>query len=61
MTTEGKKRSVQVLGVDVGGTMTDTFFVEAEGDFVVGKVQITPKNESVGLLESSRKGLEHWG
>lgn len=54
-------RSVQVLGIDAGGTMTDTFFVDADGDFVVGKAQSTPENEALGLIESSREGLEHWG
>jgi len=55
------KRSVQVLGIDAGGTMTDTFFVDADGDFVVGKAQSTPQDESIGLIESSREGLEAWG
>ena len=54
-------RTVQVLGIDAGGTMTDTFFVDSEGDFVVGKAQSTPENEALGLIESSREGLEHWG
>ena len=27
---------VQVLGIDAGGTMTDTFFVRDDGRFVVG-------------------------
>ncbi|WP_417675740.1 hydantoinase/oxoprolinase family protein [Pseudodonghicola sp.] len=54
-------RSVQVLGIDAGGTMTDTFFVDADGDFVVGKAQSTPDNEARGLIESSREGLDHWG
>ncbi|WP_096787964.1 hydantoinase/oxoprolinase family protein [Rhodobacter sp. CZR27] len=54
-------RSVQVLGIDAGGTMTDTFFVDADGDFVVGKAQSTPDNEARGLIESSREGLAHWG
>ncbi|MBL3569129.1 hydantoinase/oxoprolinase family protein [Rhodovulum sp. BSW8] len=59
--TARNARSVQVLGIDAGGTMTDTFFVDADGDFVVGKAQTTPANEAQGLLESSREGLEHWG
>lgn len=54
-------RSVQVLGIDAGGTMTDTFFVDSDGDFVVGKAQSTPQNEALGLVESSREGLGHWG
>ncbi|MDD2877674.1 MAG: hydantoinase/oxoprolinase family protein [Acidiphilium sp.] len=53
-------RNVQVLGIDAGGTMTDTFFVDADGDFVVGKAQSTPQNESIGLLESSEEGLANW-
>jgi len=54
-------RSVQVLGIDAGGTMTDTFFVDADGDFVVGKAQSTPQNEALGLIASSKDGLENWG
>jgi acetone carboxylase beta subunit len=54
-------RKVQVLGIDAGGTMTDTFFVDSEGDFVVGKAQSTPQNEALGLLASSQEGLSHWG
>ncbi len=54
-------RSVQVLGIDAGGTMTDTFFVDADGEFVVGKAQSTPQNEALGLIESSKEGLGHWG
>lgn len=54
-------RNVQVLGIDAGGTMTDTFFVDSDGDFVVGKAQSTPDDESRGLLESSEEGLSHWG
>lgn len=61
MPLDGKnERSVQVLGIDAGGTMTDTFFVDAEGDFVVGKAQTTPDDESVGLIESSKEGLSYW-
>ncbi|QPC43542.1 hydantoinase/oxoprolinase family protein [Kaustia mangrovi] len=59
--TEQPVRSVQVLGIDAGGTMTDTFFVDSEGEFVVGKAQSTPDNEALGLIASSREGLEHWG
>ena len=53
-------RNVQVLGIDAGGTLTDTFFVDAEGEFVVGKAQSTPENESIGLLKSSEDGLADW-
>ena len=53
-------RHIQVLGIDAGGTMTDTFFVDTEGDFVVGKAQSTPENEAIGLLQSSKDGLANW-
>ncbi len=53
-------RNVQVLGIDAGGTMTDTFFVDAEGEFVVGKAQSTPDNEAIGLINSSEDGLADW-
>lgn len=57
----GNMRNVQVLGIDAGGTMTDTFFVDADGDFVVGKAQSTPDDESLGLIASSEDGLANWG
>lgn len=60
MAENSKKRDVQVLGIDAGGTMTDTFFVDHTGDFVVGKSQSTPQDESVGLLKSSVDALDLW-
>ncbi|WP_372738052.1 hydantoinase/oxoprolinase family protein [Neptunomonas sp.] len=50
---------VEVLGIDAGGTMTDTFFVRADGEFVVGKAQ-SNINESQAVLESSTDALAHW-
>ncbi len=50
---------VEVLGIDAGGTMTDTFFVRADGTFVVGKAQ-SNINESQAVLESSKDALGHW-
>ena len=60
MRVDALSRNVQVLGIDAGGTLTDTFFVDAEGEFVVGKVKSTPENESIGLLKSSEDGLADW-
>ena len=51
---------VQVLGIDAGGTMTDTFFVRADGRFVVGKAQSNPGDESLAILASSKDALAHW-
>lgn len=56
-----RQRKVQVLGIDAGGTMTDTFFVDDEGTFVVGKAQSTPQDESLGLVNSCGDALEGWG
>ena len=41
--------------------MTDTFIVDRSGEFVVGKAQTTPEDESVGFMSSTRDALGHWG
>ena len=46
-------RKPLVLGIDAGGTMTDTFVVDENGDFTVGKAATTPHDESLGFLESA--------
>lgn len=51
---------VQVMGIDAGGTMTDTFFVREDGRFVVGKAQSNPEDESLAIYESSNDALGHW-
>lgn len=51
---------VEVLGIDAGGTMTDTFFVRKDGTFVVGKAQ-SDTDEANAVLESSKDALAHWG
>ena len=33
---------VQVMGIDAGGTMTDTFFVRGDGRFVVVARRLRP-------------------
>ncbi len=52
---------VQVMGIDAGGTMTDTFFVRDDGRFVVGKAQSNPGDESLAIFNSSQDALAHWG
>ena len=49
-----------MLAIDAGGTMTDTFVVDRAGDFVVGKAQTTPHDESVGFMASTRDALGYW-
>ena len=50
-----------IMSIDAGGTMTDTFFVDRTGDFVVGKAQTTPKDESIGFANSAADALKYWG
>ena len=50
----------QILAIDAGGTMTDTFIIDSKGDFVVGKAQTTPLDEHVGLLNSAKDALTQW-
>ncbi|TML26588.1 MAG: hydantoinase/oxoprolinase family protein, partial [Actinobacteria bacterium] len=40
--------------------MTDTFVVDRDGEFVVGKAQSTPDDESVGFMASTRDALRYW-
>jgi len=51
----------RVLAIDAGGTMTDTFIVDQQGSFVVGKAQTTPEDESIGFMASARDALAQWG
>jgi acetone carboxylase beta subunit len=50
----------RVLAIDAGGTMTDTFIVDESGQFVVGKAQTTPEDESAGLMLSADDALRQW-
>jgi N-methylhydantoinase A len=58
---ESDSRRPLILGIDAGGTMTDTLLVDRDGRFVVGKAPTTPDDESVGLLESVEDGLTYVG
>jgi len=40
--------------------MTDTFIVDQAGDFVVGKAQTTPEDESRGFMSSAQDALRQW-
>jgi N-methylhydantoinase A/acetone carboxylase beta subunit len=48
------------MSMDAGGTMTDTFFVDEAGRFVVGKAQTTPEDESRGFGKSVEDALKQW-
>src|SRR5262249_21765239 len=48
-----------VVGIDVGGTFTDLFFLdEASGRSWIGKVPSTRGREAAGFLDGLRKGIE---
>lgn len=48
------------MAIDAGGTMTDTFIIDDQGEFVVGKAQSTPHDESIGLINSAIDALTYW-
>jgi acetone carboxylase, beta subunit len=50
----------RIIGIDAGGTMTDTFLVSDSGAFVVGKAQTTPDDESEGFEASLRDAFAYW-
>ncbi len=52
--------SVEILGIDTGGTMTDTIFVDSEGLFTVGKAQTVPEDEARGIDKSLANALSYW-
>lgn len=58
--TKASDRRPRILAIDAGGTMTDTFLVDEDGVFVVGKAQTTPEDESVGFLNSAVDALRYW-
>jgi len=53
-------REVVVIGSDAGGTLTDMLMVDKNGDFVVGKASTTPKDESLGFIDSLVDAFESW-
>ncbi|MDB5552216.1 MAG: 5-oxoprolinase [Rhizobium sp.] len=50
-----------VIGIDAGGTMTDTILVDQHGHFKIGKAATTPKNEAEGFIASSQDAADAWG
>lgn len=54
------RHNPELLALDTGGTMTDTFVVDREGRYVVGKAQTTPDDESVGVINSFEDALDYW-
>lgn len=55
-----KQTTPLVLGIDAGGTMTDTILVDKEGNFAVGKAPTSPERESEGFIESAQDATDLW-
>jgi acetone carboxylase beta subunit len=50
-----------VVGIDAGGTMTDTILVDQHGHFKIGKSATTPRDEAEGFIASAADAAEAWG
>ena len=53
-------KNIIAMAFDTGGTMSDSFIIDENGVFVVGKAQTTPENESIGILNSVSDALDQW-
>jgi N-methylhydantoinase A/acetone carboxylase beta subunit len=60
MATENN-HNPELLSLDTGGTMTDSFAVDQQGRYTVGKAQTTPDDESQGVTDSFNDALGKWG
>ena len=50
-----------VIGIDAGGTMTDTILVDQHGHFKIGKAATTPRDEAEGFIASAADAADAWG
>lgn len=56
--TTKASQSRYIIGVDVGGTFTDLFFVDQQtGEAFTGKLPSTLENQSIGLMEGILRAL----
>ncbi|MCP4603299.1 MAG: hydantoinase/oxoprolinase family protein [Proteobacteria bacterium] len=49
-----------LLALDAGGTMTDTFAVDEEGTFILGKSLTNHANEAASYIESVADAASYW-
>lgn len=54
-------RQVEIVGIDAGGTFTDTFIIDSDGIFVSGKASSTPKQLADGHLNSLEEAMKNGG
>jgi N-methylhydantoinase A/oxoprolinase/acetone carboxylase beta subunit len=55
------KAKIAIIGSDAGGTMTDMFIVDRNGNFAVGKASTTPNDEAIGYWDSLSDACSEWG
>ncbi|WP_053914433.1 hydantoinase/oxoprolinase family protein [Streptomyces sp. SCSIO 75703] len=60
MAETGNKASRRI-GIDIGGTFTDLFVVEGDGESRIYKSPTTPQDPSVGLLNGLTKAADSFG
>ncbi len=60
VSTDGDRTQPRLLAMDTGGTMTDTFVVDEQAHYTVGKAQTTPDDESICTRDSFADALENW-
>ena len=53
-------KQVTIITSDAGGTMTDIFAVDRDGEFTIGKASTTPHDESIGFWESLGDAMSYW-
>ena len=56
-----KKSKIRVLTCDAGGTMTDLFIMDEEGNYATGKAATTPKDESISYWLAIEDAAKQWG
>ncbi|MCY4729675.1 hydantoinase/oxoprolinase family protein [Natronomonas gomsonensis] len=61
MSADDDHNRPRLLAMDTGGTMTDTFVVDDEANYTVGKAQTTPDDESVCTTNSFADAVDNWG
>ncbi|MCK4238809.1 MAG: hydantoinase/oxoprolinase family protein, partial [Candidatus Lokiarchaeota archaeon] len=57
---EKKEHSLRAIALDTGGTMSDSFVIDEDGTFIIGKAITTPEDESEGILNSVKDALNYW-
>ncbi len=55
-----KSSALKAIALDTGGTMTDSFLIDEQGRFAVGKALTTPEDEFNGIYNSISDSLSHW-